>query len=304
MLKTIWSGAISLLFLAGSAEAACPTFPYTFMTGATAVASQVNSNFTNVITCFAPLANPSFTGKVGIGTTTPAQALDVNGTIQLDGSRFFTGVDGANNFWMGNNQGTAPGNLSVGYQTNGSGTVTAVSMLTQGVNRVYVSSNGNVGIATTAPSYTLHVNGSVAGTSAYNNLSDARLKKNIGEIAGGLAIVEKLRGVRFRWRKPDERSIGKALDLPVDAPQVGFVAQEVAAVLPEAVTSAKDGTLSMAETRVVPVLVEAVKEQQAEIGGLTAAVHRLLAANEALKQRVDELDGTPGGAPAQHASRN
>ncbi len=129
-------------------------------------------------------------------------------------------------------------------------------------SKMIITGAGLVGIATTSPSYTLHVNGSVAGTSAYNNLSDARLKKDIGPISGALALIDRLRGVRFSWRTPQERDVGAEFDLPIKRPQIGFVAQEVGLVLPEAVTVAdgKDAIMSMQETKIVPILVEAVKE--------------------------------------------
>jgi hypothetical protein len=147
------------------------------------------------------------------------------------------------------------GNLifSTGLYVAGSET-TAVLALTQ---------SSNVGIDTLTPSYTLHVNGSVAGTSAYNNLSDARLKKEVVKIADGLGIVSRLRGVHFQWRKPEERTIGKNLNLPIGEPQVGFIAQEVKSALPEAVTRSKDGVYSIEESKMAPVLVEAVKELKA-----------------------------------------
>ena len=100
----------------------------------------------------------------------------------------------------------------------------------------FQNSTGNVGIGTTNPSYTLHVNGSVAGTSAYNNLSDLRLKKDIATIGRALDIVGKLRGVRFRWRVPKERAIGKDFKLPVDDPQVRDLSDQAANVGPAKAT--------------------------------------------------------------------
>ncbi len=64
MKRLLWGMSLPMLLL-GVAHAACPTFPYSFTNGATADATQVNADFANVITCFAPLASPSFTGNVG-----------------------------------------------------------------------------------------------------------------------------------------------------------------------------------------------------------------------------------------------
>jgi hypothetical protein len=127
----------------------------------------------------------------------------------------------------------------------------------------------------------LYVNGSAGGTQAWSSASDLRLKKNITEITNALDLVQRLRGVHFEWREPSERTVGQALDLPVGKPRIGFIAQEVEQVVPEAVTpppSGSNGTYTLSETGLIPVLVEAVKAQQAEIEQLRAEMTALKAA--------------------------
>jgi len=121
---------------------------------------------------------------------------------------------------------------------------------------------GNVGIGTGVgyPGYKLQVNGSVAGVGGYNNISDKRYKKNISAIDDPLKKVLQLRGITFDWRVEEFPSINFE-----KRRQVGFVAQEVEGVLPEAVSQGSDGYYSIAESKVVPLLVEAIKEQQKQI---------------------------------------
>ena len=76
----------------------------------------------------------------------------------------------------------------------------------------------NVGIGMTSPSYLLHVNGSVAGVGAYNQLSDIRYKKEIKALAGSLAKVLAVRGISYKWI--DEEKYG-------DKTQIGVIAQEI-----------------------------------------------------------------------------
>jgi hypothetical protein len=80
--KVFALGMLGLLASASMAEAqTCASYPYTFSNGTTADATQVNSNFASILNCantsLAPLASPSFTGNVGIGTSTPAGPLDL-----------------------------------------------------------------------------------------------------------------------------------------------------------------------------------------------------------------------------------
>lgn len=108
--------------------------------------------------------------------------------------------------------------------------------------------------------------------------SDARLKTGIRDISGALAVVKRLRGVRFHWRRAEERAIGKDLKLPLDEPQIGFIAQEVEAALPEAVRPPKnprDGYYAIKENNLLPILVEAVKEQQLLIDEMAAEIRAL-----------------------------
>jgi hypothetical protein len=132
--------------------------------------------------------------------------------------------------------------------------------------RMRITNTGNVGIGTTIPGYTLHVNGSVAGTSAYVNLSDERYKKDIQPIENALDKILSLNGVTFNW---DKSKTDMNLD---DVNHIGLIAQEVEKVLPQAVTTGSDDNeiKSVSYTDIVPVLIEAIKQQQAQIEELKA----------------------------------
>src|SRR5258706_5009988 len=272
----------------------CGAFPNALANGTTADASQVMANFNSIRDCannnLAPIASPSFTGMVGIGMT-PSYPLDVllnqNGSgarIRITNNDSGNGAlalvnisaHGANSALAVYGDGVANSGVirggGVKLSADGGGGLTLATDVSQPIyfatnnaEKMRLDASGNVGIGTNAPSYTLHVNGSVAGTSAYNNLSDIRLKKNVMPIIDALSTEEKLRGIRFTWRAPIERDVGKTLDLPTEAPQVGFVAQDVRAVLPEAVTIAEgeEAIMSMQESKIVPLLVEAIKELKA-----------------------------------------
>jgi hypothetical protein len=106
----------------------------------------------------------------------------------------------------------------------------------------------------------------VYATNGTIQTSDARLKEDVRSLHYGLDELLSLRPVSFRW-KEDEAA----------RTQLGFIAQEVEAILPEAVIRGADeaAPLSMSYTTVVPVLVKAIQEQQAEIERLRERLERL-----------------------------
>lgn len=89
-----------------------------------------------------------------------------------------------------------------------------------------------------------------------------------------------------------------------DRQHLGFVAQEVQQVLPQVVSTGADGHLSLAYGDVVPVLTEAIKEQQAQIASVQAENARIKADNASMRElllkmqaRLDALE-----AAQQHAT--
>jgi uncharacterized coiled-coil protein SlyX len=116
--------------------------------------------------------------------------------------------------------------------------------------------------------------------------SSRRFKTDVTTIEDAGALLERLRGVRFHWTA-DGR------------PDVGLIAEEVAAVLPELVTYEADGTTvrGLRYAPLVGVLIEAAKAQQAALDAATetlASQRRALAdqkaAVAALTERMARLE--------------
>ncbi|MBI3459179.1 tail fiber domain-containing protein [Candidatus Azambacteria bacterium] len=117
--------------------------------------------------------------------------------------------------------------------------------------------------------------------------STIRLKKNVYSIDNALDKVLKLRGVYFDW-KPGHINAwtNKTKD-------IGFIAEEVGKVLPEIVSYEKNGVdaVSLDYSKLGPVLVEAVKEQQKQIEELTIENKTLKANQVDYETRLKKLEG-------------
>ena len=126
----------------------------------------------------------------------------------------------------------------------------------------YYWNNGNrcLGIngSATSGSYSLYVSGGIYATGDIVAYSDERKKTNIAQISGALDKVLELRGVTYD-KIGDEKSDSN----------IGFIAQEVEKVLPEAVTYAEDvDEYGVKYGNITALLVEAIKEQQKQIDEL------------------------------------
>lgn len=156
--------------------------------------------------------------------------------------------------------------------------VVDISRVPHGKTSITVNSIGNVGIGLTNPGYKLHVNGAVAGTSAYVNTSDGRLKKDITPIGNSLNRLLELRGVNFNWRREayPEYNFSNGRDL-------GVIAQEVEKQFPEAVTKGEDGIKSVAYSKLIAPIIEAIRDLFGLHKGLEVK-------NAALESRVKNLE--------------
>mgnify|MGYP005990739263 FL=1 len=104
----------------------------------------------------------------------------------------------------------------------------------------------------------LSVSGEIRATGdviAYYS-SDERFKDNIQPIQDSLYKISKIGGYEYDWN--DKQSTYEGHD-------VGVIAQEIHKVLPEVVTEREDGYLAVKYEKVVPLLIESIKELKQEV---------------------------------------
>ena len=120
----------------------------------------------------------------------------------------------------------------------------------------------------------------VHATTFYGKLmstSDKRLKTNIKPLEKALDKVLTLNGVTYEWR------VKEFPDKHFDSDRhVGVLAQELEAVLPEAVETGADGYKSVNYSEITPLLIEAVKELKTIIDGQNKKI-------EELEKQIEEL---------------
>jgi hypothetical protein len=121
-------------------------------------------------------------------------------------------------------------------------------------------------------------------TASAQQVNDRDLKKNVAPVANSISYISRLNPVTFEYNKEDYRQ----LNLPAGK-QFGFIADDVKQVVPTAVsqqsswyTAGKNSqraiTTSQTDSeKLVPLLVAAVKEQQAEIEKLKTELRELKA---------------------------
>lgn len=153
---------------------------------------------------------------------------------------------------------------------------------------------GHVGIGDTPDSdHRLRVAGDFEATgdgniggSVYSRgvllISDARLKTSVTPLTDSLRRIEALRGVSFEWREPASTAIEPT------GRQLGFIAQELAPILPELVHTNREGFLSVNYSGVTPVLVEAVKELHRDFTAQMATREQRLKELQARLARLEE----------------
>jgi len=228
--------------------------------------------------------------NVGIGTASPSYKLDVQGTTANQRISSTTGTNAAyqifsnsgQNFYVGLDNSAGNQILSAAYGATFLGTGAYPMVFgTNNAERMRIDSSGNLlsanGViqftspqyrSTVASSQLQFINNSagvslaVNGTS-WGSLSDERDKEIIEPITNAVSKVSSLRSVIGRY-KVDE----------VDKRRAFLIAQDVQAVLPEAVTELENEqkTLILQYTEIIPLLVASIKEQAETINALTARV--------------------------------
>jgi hypothetical protein len=211
-------------------------------------------------------------GNVGIGTASPVKKLhifDANSQVFVDRPANVAGnyalinfaTNGAQKFFFGLNSDSDPGADRLSFFDQAFSAATAVMTFT----------GGNVGIGTSAPTDKLSVNGTASkpGGGTWAVFSDERLKMIKGNFNSGLSAVMKLQPLRYEY-KPDN-----ALGIKSEGEHIGFGAQAVQKVIPEAVTMNSSGYLMVNNDPIIWTMLNAIKEQQKEIVELKRQIRQL-----------------------------
>ena len=207
-------------------------------------------------------------GNTGLGVLTPANRLDILSQNNYDVTNTEGDVRIGNSdyrikFGIATLGGGAGDARIMQYGQNGGYNV--LSLGSQGNSILFLNGNLNrAGIGTNSPSEKLEVIGNVRA-SAFLTTSDARLKTNITPIKSSLANLLLLNAYTFNWK-----------DQQVDSSrQVGLIAQEVEEVYPDLVHRNETGELSVNYSGMIPLLLNAIKEQQEQIDELKSQVRQL-----------------------------
>ena len=250
----------------------------TALTGA-AVVSDIDldtyGHVTNLATRNITLANLGYTGATNANYITNNNQL-TNGAGYTTNTGDITGVTAGTDITGGGTSGTVTINhadtssLSGTYGSTSNSTkidqitvdarghVTAITTGTTGdIEGVTAGTNLNGG--GTSGSVTLNLDSTITLTTVnagtINTTSDERAKDDITPITGALDKVQQLGGYSFTLKATDEKSSG-------------VIAQEVQKVMPELVQEGAEGLLSVQYGNMVGLLIEAIKEQQAQIDEL------------------------------------
>jgi len=245
----------------------------------------------------------SGSGNVGIGTTSPANALSVftsNSTIAsftrdlttdatlnigADNDGTYLETAGIHNLRVLTNGSermriTSGGNVMVNltstsayldgkFNSFGNSTVPAACFKTESSSQ-FTTSFWNAASGTVTLQQFVHGTGQTLvgsitsnGTStSYNTSSDYRLKQDLKPI-NGLDLISQIKVYDYEWKSDETRAYG-------------VLAHELQEVIPQAVTGEKDAEQmqSVDYSKLVPILVQAIQEQQKQIEELKTLINK------------------------------
>jgi hypothetical protein len=234
-------------------------------------------------------------GNVGIGTSSPAARMDVRGTIYA--------ANTASAYVALNHDGTN-GSITnnTGFMLFYANGANPILWHTNGAERARIDSSGNLLVGTTSYNYSFtgdavqigsagntvilsknttantnmivfnNPNGQVGyintsgSATTYSTSSDYRLKRNVQPMITGLATITALKPVTYEWKIDSEKG-------------EGFIAHELQAIIPQAVSGEKDavnddGSIKpqgVDYSKIVVHLVAAIQELKAEFDAYKAA---------------------------------
>jgi len=168
-------------------------------------------------------------------------------------------------------------------------------------NIIQVIGSGYVGIRQNNATFSLQLPNNVttgeARANSWTTYSDARIKENIRTLDYGLQAVMALQPRVYTQYASDFENGKLILFKDQKSVNIGFVAQELYEIVPEAAMPPKDENRQLwgvDYTRLIPVLTKAIQEQQEEISRLKKEIEMLKIENrqeiDSLRERMERLE--------------
>ena len=224
-------------------------------------------------------------GNTGVGTIAPGTRLDVAGTARTTGTHYIGGTaplgQRGSSLWVGGNDNGAitfpagtPDGDKVGIRLfnnslGGSSVIQGWDYLSN-VSRPLVlnEAGGNVSIGTAPSTFKLDVGGTVRCT-VLTQTSAREFKQDITPLSGGLDAIMKLNPVTYSWNDKAPEEVRGSHD-------IGFIADEMNAVLPDIVAKDQSGKpIGIDYGKVAPVAVQAIKQLKSENDQLKARLEKI-----------------------------
>ena len=210
--------------------------------------------------------NPN--GTVGIGTSSPMPQvkLHVVGGGRFDGGCWFLPSPAGTAFELKPSAALAGWNFNLDTFPAAEGLYLSEGNVS--FDNLVLRRGGNVGVGTAFPQQRLDVAGNVRCVSLIQT-SAREFKQDIAPLTGALDSILKLQGVTYSWNDKAPEEVQGHED-------IGFIADDVDAVLPEIVSKDESGkVLGLDYGKITPVAVEAIKELNAKNLALEARLAKL-----------------------------
>jgi trimeric autotransporter adhesin len=271
--STINGTANNALYLGGTAAASYQTTAGLSANVATLSANNASylggvaaASYVNTSGAYTRTGVTTFSANVIISTTAGISANGSFGTA----NQVLTS-NGSTVYWstVSGGGGGTPGGSNTQVQFNNSGSFGASAGLTFNTTSNTLLVSNSIGIGISSPAAAVHANGNIYATGdVVTNYSDIRLKDVSGTISNAVDKVSSLTGFYYT---PNDLAISMGVEKS-KLNRVGISAQDLQLVLPEAVRDAPgaNGYLTVQYERIVPLLIEAIKELKAEINELKA----------------------------------
>jgi hypothetical protein len=235
-------------------------------------------------------ANTTGTQNTSIGVAALTSSTTGGNNVAVGVSALEASTTGASNTAIGENAGagittgqynniigsrnttltTGEYNIQIGRFANASASSVSYALMINTDNTARTDKGSSTGFIFTGGSMYQGNN-----SASWATTSDQRLKKNIVNNNIGLDVISKIQVRNFEYRTADEiTDLPKDQAVEVKGIQLGAIAQEIQAILPDCVKTESTGVMSVDTTNLTWYLINAVKELSAEVDSLKTQLNK------------------------------